>query len=325
MFGLLSKLHCGLKHTAYYSKPLQICMMHKKLYKPTGKGYFSGCGGMELGLSLSGIQIIQSLDLDKKATDCMKRNQHYFNHSILTTDIKERTVLEQPKTDIIVGTYPCTKYSAIADIHGTRTGDDLFLHFFRHIAIEEPEMYIVENVPGMKKFKVVMEAMTKLPNYYVNIFCPIDAENWLPQRRKRLILIGTKRKFAVQTPIRNTKKPTIKNILEDNPNVEIPEYVIKRINGGYRDLPIIVDAEDANALAPTCVAHYSKDLSTRLVKDKNFKYGLRPFTIREYARLQGFPDDFIFENKKSSYRLIGNAVPVDMARWVGSVAMKYFN
>ncbi len=80
-----------------------------------------------------------------------------------------------------------------------------------------------------------------------------------------------------------------------------------------------------DAIAPTCVAHYAKDLGTRLIKDKTAKYGLRHFSIREYARLQGFPDDFNFENKRSSYKLIGNAVPVDMGRWVGKEAMKYFN
>jgi len=295
------------------------------MYIPTAKGYFSGCGGMEIGIMQAGIKIIQSLDLDTDATHCMKINSHYFSHSVLTIDIKDITVLEQPATDIIVGTYPCTKYSPIADIHGTRTGDDLFLHFFRHIAIEKPEMYIVENVPGIKKFKVVMEAMTKLPDYYLNVFCPVDASNWLPQRRKRLILIGAKKPFAINAPTQIANRPTLKNILEKNPEIEMPDYVIKRMNGKYRDLPIVVDPEISNALAPTCVAHYAKDLSTRLVKDKNAKYGMRPFSIREYARLQGFPDDFIFENKRSSYKLIGNAVPVHMGAWAGREAMRYFN
>ncbi|MFT3705686.1 MAG: DNA cytosine methyltransferase [Agriterribacter sp.] len=298
--------------------------MKKGIYTPTAKGYFSGCGGMEIGMMQAGVNIIQSLDLDPEATFCMKTNAHYFSHAILTADIKDKTVLEQPSSDIIIGTYPCTKYSAIADIHGTRTGDDLFLHFFRHIAIERPEMYVVENVPGMKKFKVVMEAMTKLPDYYVNIFCPLDASIWLPQRRKRLILIGTKKLFPIMAPSAKPNRPTLKKILEKNPTVEMPDYVLKRIKGHYRDLPIIVDPALPNSLAPTCVAHYSKDLSTRLVKDKNSILGVRPFSIREYARLQGFPDDYKFENKRSSYKLIGNAVPVDMGRWVGEQAMKYF-
>jgi len=295
------------------------------MYKPTAKGYFSGCGGMEIGLMQAGVNVIQSLDLDSEATDCMKMNSHYFNHSILNVDIKDKTVFEQPATDIIVGTYPCTKYSPIADIHGTRTGDDLFLHFFRHIAIEKPEMYIVENVPGMKKFQVVMEAMTKLPDYYMNVFCPVDAANWLPQRRKRLILIGTRKPYNISAPTQKSTIASIKSLLEINPEVPMPDYVIKRIKGGYRDFPIIIDPENPNAIAPTCVAHYAKDLSTRLVKDKSVEYGLRPFSVREYARLQGFPDDFHFENKRSSYRLIGNAVPVHMGRWVGEVTMKYFN
>jgi DNA (cytosine-5)-methyltransferase 1 len=187
-------------------------------------------------------------------------------------------------------------------------------------------MYVVENVPGMKKFKVVMEAMTKLPDYYVNIFCPVDAANWLPQRRKRLILIGTRKPFFISSPQACNSKTRLKDIMESvNPDVPMPDYVVSRINGKYRDKPIIVDPSQPGAIAPTCVAHYSKDLGTRLVKDPMSKHGLRPFSVREYARLQGFPDDYHFENKMSSYKLIGNAVPVPMGRWVGQQAMKYFN
>jgi DNA (cytosine-5)-methyltransferase 1 len=217
------------------------------MYIPTAKGYFSGCGGMEIGLMQAGINLIQSLDLDPNAITCMNQNRHYFSHTVLKADIKDQLVLEQPASDIIVGTYPCTKYSAIADIHGTRTGDDLFLHFFRHIAIEQPEMYIVENVPGMKKFKVVMEAMTKLPNYYVNIFCPVNASNWLPQERKRLILIGTKKAFSINAPSQIDNRPRLKHLLEKNPEVDMPDYVLSRINGKYRDKPIITDPELPNA------------------------------------------------------------------------------
>lgn len=294
---------------------------------PTAKGYFSGAGLMEIGLMRAGVNVIQSLDLDKDAVDCMRANPNYFGHKVLLGDIKNMTVLEQQRSDIMVFTYPCTKYSPVADLYGTRTGDDLFLHAFRHMAIARPEMYIIENVPGMKKFKVVMEAMTQLPDYYVNVFCPVDAANWLPQRRTRLIVIGTRRPFFLAAPTAINNRPRIKDLLEVNPEVDMPEYILNRLHGkgNYRDKPIIVDPEQPGAMAPTCVAHYAKDMGTRLVKDKNAKHGVRPFSIREYARLQGVPDDFVFENKRASYRLIGNGVAVPLGEWCGQQAIKYFN
>lgn len=295
------------------------------MYRPTGKGYFSGAGGMEIGLMRAGINMVQSLDFDPAATGAMIANPQYFGHQVLTESITSKLVFDQPKTDCMFFTWPCTKYSTIADIHNTRTGDDLFLHGFRHLALEQPEAFGVENVPGMRKFKVVMEAITKLPGYYVTVLCPVDASIWLPQRRKRLLVIGTKKPFWITPPIQSSRRPRLADILEKNPQVEMPDYVLSRIKGNYRDKPIIVDPSDPGALAPTCVAHYAKDLGTRLVKDPKAKHGLRPFTIREFARLQGFPDDFHFEDSRVSYKLIGNAVPVDMGEWMGQQLMRYFN
>ena len=103
--------------------------------------------------------------------------------------------------------------------------------------------------------------------------------------------------------------------------MNIPQYVLNRINGKYRDKPIVSDPE-LDDLAPTCVAHYSKDRGTRLIKDgKN----VRPYTVLEYARLQGFPDWFKFSGSDSdSYKQIGNAVPVPMGYWVGKQIVRYF-
>lgn len=147
----------------------------------TAKSYFSGAGGMDLGIEESGISIIESYEIDKKCCDTLRKN---FKHHVNESDITQITVLDQNDADVYIGTFPCTRYSTIADISGTRTGDDLFLHFFRHIALAQPEMYVVENVPGMLKFKVVMEALTKLPDYYVRVECPINANMWLPKNQK---------------------------------------------------------------------------------------------------------------------------------------------
>ena len=272
---------------------------------------------MDLGIEEAGINILESFEIDQKCCQTLRKN---FQHKVNETDITQITVLDQQDADVYIGTFPCTKYSAIADIHGTRTGDDLFLHFFRHIALAQPEMYVVENVPGMLKFKVVMEALTKLPDYYVRVECPIDANMWLPQNRKRLILIGSKKPFTnfdypSQNPIR------LKDIVEKNVEIDIPQYVLNRINGNYRDKPIVSDPDNGD-FAPTCVAHYAKDKGTRLVKDGK---RIRPYTVREYARLQGFPDWFEFcGTDNDAYRQIGNAVAVPMGHWIGKQIVKYF-
>lgn len=280
------------------------------------KSYFSGAGGMDLGIIEAGIDVIESFEIDKKACGTLRKN---FKHTINETDITKITVLDQQDADVYIGTFPCTRYSNIADIHGTRTGDDLFLHFFRHVALAQPEVYVVENVPGMKKFQVVMECLTKLPNYYVRVECPVNANMWLPQERKRLIVIGTKKPFYnLKYP--QAKPISMREIIDVGTEVYTPDYVFKRLNGEYRDKPIITNLD---GIAPTCVAHYGKDRSTRLINDG---FSIRPYSVREWARLQGFPDWFLFEGTDNdAYKQIGNAVPPDMGRWIGREVLNYYN
>ncbi|HEV7736235.1 MAG TPA: DNA cytosine methyltransferase [Chlamydiales bacterium] len=292
---------------------------------PTGKSWFSGGGLMDMGLMEGGVDIIQSHDLDKRATRAMIANEKIFGHKIVNGDVSDALAKQQPGSHVNFFTWPCKKYSTMADIHGTRTGEELFLHALRLQCLEKNEMYVLENVPGMTKFKVVMEAFTSLPDYYVTVICPVNASNWLPQNRERLIIFGTRKPFNVSAPTKARNIPTIKSILERNPKVKLNPSVISRIKGEYRDMPIIVDPSDPHSIAPTCVAHYAKDMGTRMVKDKRFRYGLRPFTYREYARLQGVPDNYILPDNHYAYELVGNGVARPMARWIGKQVVKYFN
>ncbi|MBG9692539.1 modification methylase [Lysinibacillus sphaericus] len=281
----------------------------------TAKSYFSGAGGMDLGMIEAGIDVIESYEIDQKACATLRKN---FKHTINETDITKITVLDQQDADVYIGTFPCTRYSNIADIHGTRTGDDLFLHFFRHVALAQPEAYVIENVPGMKKFQVVMECMTKLPNYYVRVECPVNANMWLPQERKRLIVIGTKKPFY-NLDYPESIPTRMRDIIDVGTEVYTPPYVQKRLDGHYRDKPIITSLD---GIAPTCVAHYGKDRSTRLINDGVY---IRPYSVREWARLQGFPNWFMFAGTDNdAYKQIGNAVPVNMGIWVGKQLIKYF-
>jgi DNA (cytosine-5)-methyltransferase 1 len=283
--------------------------------------YFSGAGLMDIGLQAGGLTLQQSFEIDRVCCDTMNQN---FSHEVVQCDITRKLVHDEKPCHVMVATYPCTKYSPIGDIHGVRTGDDLFLHFFRHVAIRRPEIYVVENVPGMKKFPVVMEAMTKLPDYYVHVECPVKSSTWLPQRRDRLIIIGSRRTFLWREPAAR-KQITLREILEPNPNPRIPDYVRKRLAGAYRDRPIVSDPNRGD-IAPTCVAHYAKDLSTRLVADERFPHGARPYTVREYARLQGVPDHFTFcGSENDAYRMIGNGVSVPVGHWIAAEIVRYFN
>jgi DNA (cytosine-5)-methyltransferase 1 len=283
--------------------------------------YFSGAGLMDIGLKAGGLTLQQSFEIDPVCCDTLRLN---FSHEVVQCDITQKLVLADKDCHVMVATYPCTKYSPIGDIHGVRTGDDLFLHFFRHVAIRRPEIYVVENVPGMKKFPVVMEAMTKLPDYYVHVACPVRTSMWLPQKRDRLIIIGSHRSFSWRAP-EAKRAATLAEILEPEPSPHIPDYVNRRLAGQYRDKPIISDPKRGD-IAPTCVAHYSKDLSTRLVADARFPHGVRPYTVREYARLQGVPDTFIFAGgSNNAYRMIGNGVSVPVGEWIGFEIKRYFN
>lgn len=283
--------------------------------------YFCGAGLMDAGLIRAGINIKQAFELDKDACKTYRKN---FGKHIKQCDISQELVMEQDSCDAMVFTYPCTKYSTIADIHEARTGDDLFLHSLRHLAIARPELYMVENVPGMKAFPVVMEAMTRMPDYYIQVFCPIESSVWLPQRRSRLIIIGSKKSFNIRPP-KHTKPISLAEILEDDPRVTRPKAIANRMNGKYRDLPIISDPSRGD-IAPTCVAHYAKDKSTRLVVDKRFPMGVRPYSVREWARLQGLSDEFKFPvSDTAAYKQIGNGVSEPVGYWLGTEMKRYFN
>jgi len=282
--------------------------------------FFAGAGLFDLGFLMAGHQIKNSFEIDPVACQTQRMN---YGHNISETDITQKLVLDHTDSNVLLGTYPCTKYSNIANIHGTRTGDELFLHFFRNIAIRRPDVFIVENVPGMKKFPIVMEAMTKIPDY-THVFCPVNANTWLPQERKRLIILGTRRYFNWNAPKIKGSPVKLRDVIDPDAEIEITKSMHSRMSGVYRDQPIISDPAKDD-IAPTCVAHYAKDRSTRLVVDKRSPLGVRPYTPREYARLQGVPDFYrIAGTKNQQYTQIGNGVPVPLGEWIGNELKRYF-
>ena len=89
--------------------------------------YFSGAGLMDIGLQAGGLTLQQSFEIEALCCDTLRRN---FSHEVVQCDITKKLVQSEKECHVMVATYPCTRYSPIADIHGVRTGDDLFLHSF---------------------------------------------------------------------------------------------------------------------------------------------------------------------------------------------------
>jgi len=85
--------------------------------------YFSGAGLMDIGLQSGGLTLQQSFEIEALCCDTLRRN---FAHEVVQCDITKKLVSSEKECHVMVATYPCTRYSPIGDIHGVRTGDDLF-------------------------------------------------------------------------------------------------------------------------------------------------------------------------------------------------------
>ena len=309
---------------------------------------FSGVGGMDVGFKQAGYNIKFANEVDPNQAKTHAMN---FPGTMLSTDSihllsTDELVAKLGLPDVIVGGFPCVTYSKYAALHGTRHSDakpkrdytkyakeggDLFLHYRRFVADTQPKAFVVENVTDLLGCSIIMEAMKNTPcpirggrlgRYYTFTYGKLNTKDFgIAQKRERMFLVGIN-KDAGKPALR--KKPltmthTVGKILEENPDVaplngdEVPNYIQNRINGKYRDKPSVKEI-GRDVIGNTCLAHYASDQSTTMVKREDGT--LTPYSVREYARLQGFPDDFKFENEKHSYRGIGNAVSVPVARAV---------
>lgn len=287
-------------------------------YNYTVKSLFSGAGGLDCGLEQAGLRVVESYEFEKRACDTLAA---VGTSNVYKCDISKLLLEEQLKTYVITATFPCTHFSTA----GLRDGDELYLEAHRIIRCLEPEIFVIENVPAMKKFDIVMEAFTKMPGYYVSDFILNAADCGAPQNRKRLIIIGSKKKFNWNfEPVPENEKKYLKDILEEGVDIPLSKGAMNRLNGVNKgQWPAhIYDAKERD-YGPTCVAHYAKDQGDQLTVDP--KTGkVRSFTELEYGRLQGFPDDYPFMGgKTATLKQIGNAVSPAMARVIGKEILRY--
>ena len=317
---------------------------------------FAGAGGMALGMEKAGFQHVLLNDFDKAATETLKANR--LNWNVIHGDISKIDFRPYEGIDLLTGGFPCQAFSyagrklGLEDTRGT-----LFYEFARALKESKPKVFLAENVKGLKSHDngrtlQTMVSVFKSMGYEVLEPHVLKGIHYhVPQKRERLFIVGIKKEYASHVnfsfPEPSSKIYTLKDALRKGElfNCDVPKsagqsYPEKKKKvldlvppGGYwRDLPLTLQKEymmksfylgggktgiarriswDEPCLTLTCSP--AQKQTERCHPDET-----RPFEVREYARIQTFPDDWKFRGSVTQqYKQIGNAVPVNLSYAIG--------
>ncbi|RJX31377.1 MAG: DNA (cytosine-5-)-methyltransferase [Oxalobacter sp.] len=324
---------------------------------------FAGAGGLALGLEKAGLKCALLNEIDKDACQTLRYNRPHWN--VIQGDVREVNFKPyKAKVDVVTGGFPCQAFSyagkklGFEDARGT-----LFYEFARAIKETKPLIAIGENVRGLLTHdngKTISGMVSILGELGYEVLPPQVLKaifHRVPQKRERVLLVGLKKGLGLKFDFPKQHKTlfTVGDALKkgvlfdcdvpDSPGQAYPkrkrEIMAKVPQGGYwRNLPLALQKEymmksfylgggktgmarrmswDEPCLTLTC--NPAQKQTERCHPEET-----RPFTIREYARIQTFPDQWQFAGSLSSqYRQIGNAVPVNLAEEIGRSAVACLN
>ncbi|MBO0783442.1 MAG: DNA cytosine methyltransferase, partial [Ktedonobacteraceae bacterium] len=188
-----------------------------------------------------------------------------------------------------------------------------------------PEVIVIENVLGMRQFPRVMETWRHLPHYYTTEF-EMRGEAFTLQKKARLFLILHRQPFTFQHPEAYAQpfQRTLADYLDPPSDIPVAPYILRRLAGHYRDGAIVYHPEQASPV--NLFTNYKRDRSNFLVQDMAVPAGVRPFSVREVARLHGFPESFQWRGSiNSQYAQIIDSVMVPVAHAIGLALHDYFS
>ena len=316
---------------------------------------FSGCGGLDLGFERAGFSIPVANEFDKGIWETFKINHPNTKllegdiRQITKADIKP--LLNGEEVDGIIGGPPCQSWSEAGALRGIE--DDrgqLFFDYIRILKDFKPKFFLAENVSGMlaDRHSNAVQNILKLfdaAGYDVSLTLVNAKDYGVAQERKRVFYIGFRKDLGIsfEFPKGSTeddeKKITLRDIIWDLQFTAVPagpknHHNLNAINNNeyftgaiaticmsrnrvkdWDEQAFTVQASgrqcQLHPQAPKMVKHGKNDC--RFVEGKEHLY--RRMTIREVARIQGFPDNFqfIYTDTNYAYKMIGNAVPVNLA------------
>lgn len=319
---------------------------------------FAGAGGLALGLEQAGFEHIGLIEFNKDASDTLVVNRPQWKvlcediANVAQRDLEKEFNIHKYELDLLSGGAPCQSFSyagkrlGLQDVRGT-----MFYHYATFLHKLQPKMFLFENVKGLlghdngRTFKTILDIFED--EGYTTVHKVLNAWDYgVPQKRERLITIGIRNdlisKCQFVFPQEHEYKPVIRDIqLDVNPDSEHcarysknKESVFSLVPpGGYwRD----IDPAVAKAYMKTCwdmgggrtgiLRRIGLDEPSLTVltnpgmkqTDRCHPLEVRPFSVRENARLQSFPDEWIFCGKLTEqYKQVGNAVPVNLAKEIG--------
>jgi DNA (cytosine-5)-methyltransferase 1 len=304
---------------------------------------FAGGGGLALGLEQAGLKTTALIEIDKQACETLKHNRPQYN--VINEDVRNIDFTKF-NVDVVTGGFPCQAFSYAGKKLGFEdTRGTLFFEFARAVKEIKPKLFMAENVRGIinhdkgRTLKTIIQILTDL-GYHVE-YRLMNAVNYgVPQKRERVVIVGTQKGYRFNYPKQQKKILTLQEALKDVPKSEGMQYSARRKQvlelvppgGCWRDLPLEIQKDfmgksfysgggrtgmarrlswDEPCL--TLTTSPSQKQTERCHPDE-----VRPFTVREYARIQTFPDWWEFKGSMSDkYKQIGNAVPVKLAFQLG--------
>jgi DNA (cytosine-5)-methyltransferase 1 len=314
---------------------------------------FAGAGGLALGMENAGLNTKLLVEVDKNAIETLQKNRPNWN--IVGDDIANVS-FEGVKVDIITGGFPCQSFSYVGkrmgfeDIRGT-----LFFEYARAIDSIKPKIIVGENVRGLEKhdegrtLKTMLQILDEL-GYRVEYQILRSQYLDVPQKRERLVIIGVRKDLDLPIcfPKEQDYTVSVREALVDVPPSPGQSYTKTKYEvmslvpeGGYwRDLPM--DIREKYMGASFHLGGGKTGMARRLAWDEPsltltcnpaqkqtercHPSETRPLTVREYARIQSFPDTWIFTGSTASqYKQIGNAVPVNLGYHIGRCLITMLN
>ena len=312
---------------------------------------FSGCGGLDLGFKKANFDIVAANEFDKTIWKTFELN--HPETSLIKKDIRKIDAdMDLPKNiDGIIGGPPCQSWSEAGSLKGINDErGQLFFDYIRILKNKKPKFFLAENVSGMlanRHIDAVNNIMQLFSNCGYDISLNlVNAKDYaVPQERKRIFYIGFRKDLNVNfqfpdgSTILDSQKITLKQTIFDLQDTAIPaleknKHNPKAINnneyytGSYS--PIFMSrnriknwdeqAFTVQASGRQCQLHpqapkMQKISTNKYIFAKGKEHLYRRLTVREIARIQGFPDDFKFDyiNINDAYKMIGNAVPINLS------------